>query len=517
MRLKNKNGDMITIPKENESKVKSFLKRGCNSCVDEYLQSLGHKYKTGDSDIKDIFANGGQVGGTQINVEGGEVADIPGQGSMKFEGPDHEQGGINTSLPKGTDIYSKRIKVDGKTMAQRKEDREKLAAKIAEKLDKNKSDAPLRNTRNRTSEVQEQQDQFDKQIQTEIDQDDKMTEMMEMMANGDPEGMLGDNLPKAKYGFSDNGPEDPVAKFLQMMGEQAMQDGMNTPQPIPSNTSNGFAFEPTNEDIPVDNEKTGFNTAGLPTGGDALKMFGNLKQGIDMERLARENRGGPQNVNHFENFGNDALETVQGAKDFLSQNKDKQDRKIQGQRQALTERGRNSSRSANTMRATDIASQIRADEAESTNQSNFASQMMQLLGQEGQLENLRDQGQMQGSHTKATEDTQDRDNFFSALTNAQIAKDQALSITGKDLNEIKGRDVNQKMLNNMLEYVTSDVMTGKSKVKNMDEFTAYITNSRNLENVEQLKTYEDWDYTESEWNKLGQEEKFKIIKEKNKK
>ena len=40
----------------------------------------------------------------------------------QLKGPSHENGGIDLNIPQNSDIYSKRIKIDGKTIAQRKKE-----------------------------------------------------------------------------------------------------------------------------------------------------------------------------------------------------------------------------------------------------------------------------------------------------------------------------------------------------------------------------------------------------------
>ena len=70
-------------------------------------------------------------GGSNIEVEGDEVAQYPTGDLIQFNGPKHENGGIDVNLPNGTDIYSDRISIDNKTMAQRKLEREKNAAKYS--------------------------------------------------------------------------------------------------------------------------------------------------------------------------------------------------------------------------------------------------------------------------------------------------------------------------------------------------------------------------------------------------
>src|SRR5690606_1317424 len=93
-----------------------------------------------EEDDEDVFAMGGKYkkkmkkyaqGGTAIEVEGEEIIQTPDGQMQKMQGPSHEQGGIDMNVPEGTKIYSDRLELEGKTMQQRKLNREKRLAKAA--------------------------------------------------------------------------------------------------------------------------------------------------------------------------------------------------------------------------------------------------------------------------------------------------------------------------------------------------------------------------------------------------
>jgi hypothetical protein len=79
----------------------------------------GFKKAFGKAEMK----TGGKV---PVEIEGQEVVETPQGQLFQVQGPSHEQGGIDMSLPEGTDVYSKRIQIDGKSMADRKLAREKM-------------------------------------------------------------------------------------------------------------------------------------------------------------------------------------------------------------------------------------------------------------------------------------------------------------------------------------------------------------------------------------------------------
>lgn len=126
------------------------------------------------------MAFGGQVPGVPVEVEGGEVAQTPNGDMMEFKGPNHEQGGVQTNLPEDTEVYSKRIKLDGKTLAQRKKSREKQRSKLAKMLDKNPTDTVLKNTVKRSEDSLAVEEAKDKRVQDSVNQ---------IMQTGNPQTM----------------------------------------------------------------------------------------------------------------------------------------------------------------------------------------------------------------------------------------------------------------------------------------------------------------------------------------
>lgn len=77
------------------------------------------------------FALGGTVPGEEVEIEGGEAVELPNGKTQKVEGPNHENGGIDLFLPEGTEVFSKRIKKDGVTMADRKMKRDRKIKKVS--------------------------------------------------------------------------------------------------------------------------------------------------------------------------------------------------------------------------------------------------------------------------------------------------------------------------------------------------------------------------------------------------
>lgn len=136
---------------------------------------LGMEKLGGKPYIKDLLpgaevtraAMGGTTG-PRTEVEGQEVFQTPDGQVGKFFGPSHENGGIKTDLPQGTDIYSKRVKINGVKMADRKILREKQLAKIEKLLAKSPMDPTLKRTYAKLKANTEILDQKDMMIQNTL-------------------------------------------------------------------------------------------------------------------------------------------------------------------------------------------------------------------------------------------------------------------------------------------------------------------------------------------------------------
>lgn len=111
---------------------------------------------------KNKFSMGGLTSQVPIEAEGQELIETPDGLVSEIMGASHEQGGVDMEVPEGSKIYSKRLKgPDGKTMAQRKEFREKHLAKLEKLLERNPSDKVLKKTYEKTRKDFEKQDAED--------------------------------------------------------------------------------------------------------------------------------------------------------------------------------------------------------------------------------------------------------------------------------------------------------------------------------------------------------------------
>jgi hypothetical protein len=120
--------------------------------------------------VNSHFAYGGTAENLPAEVEGKEVMETPDGEVAEFKGPSHEQGGIDVNLPQGTDIYSDRISIDGKTMAEHKKKRERKFKILTKKLEKSPDDILLKNSVKRVAESNAMEDARDLEIQNKVSQ-----------------------------------------------------------------------------------------------------------------------------------------------------------------------------------------------------------------------------------------------------------------------------------------------------------------------------------------------------------
>ena len=111
------------------------------------------------------YGLGGKTSGIPIEVEGNEVGETPNGETMEFKGNSHENGGIKTTMPEGSKIYSDRLEIEGKSMADRKKTRENKINKLAKLIEGNKGNKALENSVGRQIQFLEAEDQKDMQFQ----------------------------------------------------------------------------------------------------------------------------------------------------------------------------------------------------------------------------------------------------------------------------------------------------------------------------------------------------------------
>lgn len=473
-------------------------------------------------------ALGGAVGTRNVEVEGGELAELPDGMILDFEGPSHENDGIPINLPIGSEVYSKRILVKGETMAKRKEARAKIEERLNKLLEQNSSDVLAKNTFDRTTATMKAEENHDLAIQDFVSKNFKTPGETEKLAYGTggeyiPPDWLKDLVRyRTMLDHYDVQPQDPHSASLSggtpSMGGNVLTDEVVIKEGPPSLIEKPL---PTSQNTPTTNDtddKEGFNWSSLfknmatPTLGDAVGMYGNWKQAQDILKTIQENRAGDTpNINAFENYGKEGLETLQGAKGYAAQIRDELIQKLNLSRNTSAARNRNSARGVNTMRALDIAGDSILQEGTSDAYSNFANTMLNLISQEAQMENQQDQMVMQGEQARDLADRQDRDNYFTQLITGQKNVNRVTSELGKNLNQIQDRQVNENLINNLSNYVQVNFKNGQITAKEGLDLLGAGDGAAVVRRFEKNKEYANLGYSDADWEALTQEEKNEVV------
>jgi hypothetical protein len=293
-----------------------------------------------------FLAMGGEVGGIPVEVEGQEVGQTPQGKLMEFQGPSHEEGGIPMSLPEGTEIYSKRIKVDGVSMADRKKKREKKTMTLESLFEKNKTDVLLKNSLGRT--VQNNK--------TEEDADNKIQQTVKQLLDNQE----GDNLQEHKWGNPVFGPqeEEPYPSFVNNFGNPNMFKTNKNQFDTAENTvllqklMGGISDNASN----TKKESPFKDIFGDITAGDAMSIAGNWFQSENIMKDIMNNRAGDTpNVNAFKEYGKEGLQTLDKTKDYVNQVRDEKLKDAELNRTGTIKRNNNSARGINTLRALNLS------------------------------------------------------------------------------------------------------------------------------------------------------------------
>lgn len=448
------------------------------------IQDLYKKIRALNPDRELTFMSGGTVPGVPVEVEGKEVAETPIGDLLQFNGPNHEQGGIDVKLPQGTEVYSKRIKVDGVSMADRKKKRKKSEMTLESLMEANSTDNILKNSLSRTKSNNSIEEQKDTQMQEFIGgllenlENEKAYggKVKKYMAGGTIfDSLFGGGLPNLQgVGFNPNanafGSQLPD-NFLSLAGDPSSKiAGVNTgvPNIEPTNTfitgDSGISSDPSKsifanklsqllgkgKDVVGGLGKEG--GVGIK-GGDILSLVGNLYSPLKQKELTLENRAGDTpNINFFENFGKEALLTNEESQGFADEIRDNKIQDLELARVGNTQRNRNSARGVNTLRALDIASANQFNKESRAVNNEFSNTILGLLQQKAGLQNTQDQVVAQGETNRDLADRQDRDNFFSQLATNESDIGAGIQQTGKELNDIAERDVIKNLLDQLSKH-----------------------------------------------------------------
>ena len=418
------------------------------------------------------FATGGVAGNKQINAEGGEVVETPDGLSQELVGPSHAEGGIDMTVPSGTEIYSDRLLgADGKTMAERKKLREKQISKIEKLLQKNPNDSALKKT---LEKIKQNNDFLDKQDLSQMQFVKDLVDHTNKFALGgyvDEESPMPifNNKYKDLLGLFSKGLPTNVGTtyYLDPMVENMLKDkntqdlqNLNNTQPevyAPASTDPEGKYGNATPAKTRDAKNFSLNDyLGGATFGDMLGMGANLLgPRAQMNNTLANRNATPLEQNAFKNYGDQALKKIQSQYAFLDGVRDNQLQDAERNRQGTIARNNNSARGINTQRALNLATDSSMNELKANIFNQYAQQAMGITAQEAVQMDRNDQMRMTGEDKRAERELQNTDNFFSNMAKNISDKYRGIGETGKSLNKIKEREVTQKNIEEQLELLKS--------------------------------------------------------------
>ena len=462
------------------------------------------------------FAKGGTVNNPRVEVEGQEVAELPNGQVGEFQGPSHEDGGIKMNLPEGTDIYSKRIKVEGKTMAERKLSRERKIESLMKLIEKNPLDKTLKQTLKKVQENNDFLDEKDMLIQNTLhsyNQGIKRAYGGTLEDEEEDDEELNDDFSYADY-IDDEEEEDDFyyddeeeseddyytddedyeddeddEEEEYKMGGTVKKFALGGPIPVFSSkvnplihnivnsyilgndpltqnivdTSDRPGVEPTDSGVEKSTtpEKEGFNLNklfGNISLGDAIGMAGSLKGAYTGKKNTLANRASDNpNINYFKNYGKEGLETLKSAKGIFQSIRDSNLEDINRERVSIVKRNNNSARGINTQRALNLASDSKVTDAKNKVYQDYATKLSSLLLKQSDLENQQDLKVMAGEAQRDLNDRKDKDNFYTQLGIDEQSIATGIQKFGKNLNKGLERKLNAQALSMLSKWFNSQI------------------------------------------------------------
>lgn len=200
--------------------------------------------------------------------------------------------------------------------------------------------------------------------------------------------------------------------------------------------------------------------------GDAIGMYANHKAPQElMKNTIDQYRYTPEEINHFKNYGREALKTLRGQAGLIDTQHDLASQNLQLSRNAMNNLNNNSARGINTLRALNMASNAQTDAQQRELDMARASQMLSLGSQIAQQQNAIDQMVMKGDEGRANRNLQNQDNYFTNMAKNISTKYQSLAKNAEALNEIKKRNAQEKLIGRLYNDFAAD-QNGNLKAKN---------------------------------------------------
>lgn len=424
----------IHIKKSHEGRFTAYKKR-TGKTTEEALHSKDPHVRKMAQFAKNAkkwkHAYGGSTD-SNVEVEGQEAVETPDGQVGVVKGPKHENGGVDMNLPNGTNVYSNRLKIEGKSMKARKLDREKRMEKVQKLLKKDYTNQLAKNTAERTM----------RNIQNEEEQDMALQKAASEIY-APPKERNTTNVDSKKYAYGDTvGEEDDLPGLITDI------DPITGMKPV-MNSSLGY-IDPNvriNRTLPATNNVAPTSRDYDFTTGDYIGMAGTaLGSILPIMNTINNRRASTLNINRFRGYGHDALESNDAEQNYLANSNSNELADIDTATNTSYSRNNNSASSINTSRALNIATEIGANKARTATRANYAKEMLNTLGRREQLQEMKDYREMSGDTMVDNENKQDTDNYYSNLGSNLAGLAAGVETIGRDFNVRQANNDDNELL-----------------------------------------------------------------------
>lgn len=478
------------------------------------MTNMGKSKSLSKGDIEQMEL-GGMAQQVPINAEDGELLKKINGGVKKIDGASHAQGGENLLVDPGDKIFSKKIKVDGKSLADLMEEALKRESKIAEQRDKTGKDIALINALDRTKGVNKQMEASFEGLQSLVKEltgdpinNNGAIPKMELGTGNDPlkdiygnitgstlySGLKMDNLNLedikyrlGKLGYDlDLDSKESVGGLQEKLGIK--NDGKFGEDTLYALQNRAFTIEPEfagllNRDNDIKEKLGGLKELDLPTqyatpltdeqiakasAGNSEKSI--YEQGFNLNNIIGTtgtlvNTLGPlmntensrladtPRTNNFKDFGQESLKTIEGTEKFVEQLRANQMKELELSKNAA--RNKRTGRSANVDAAFAAVTDANAERARIGIDSGYANNMLNILNGKSALQTQIDQIVMSGDETSDNLNRASRDNYYTQRGNAIAGIGGGLQTLAKTFNTL---DSNTKNLN-LIELMEKEGLT----------------------------------------------------------
>lgn len=486
-----------------DSNILANIVAGLGTAVGTYGNNFAPKFNEGgdmrnnvtENILQGLMRNGNPQGVSVENapkpatVEGGELIDRAFGGLEGVVGPSHEQGGVPTSLVPTTDtqqgdvVYSKDLSKDGKSMAERKLQREKQLAKLEKQLKKNPTDTLLKQTIERLKLQMEAEDKKDvalqnaaREIYTDApkfetggeykteDVNPLITQMFKLL-NLYPQNFktTPTNTSDVSTVNSDNSINEIPVSSLPLKSVTSLPELEKDLTITPTN----IVDKGTEKDADKTKKSLNFDFENSPTFGDMLGIFGNYNNSVSSLQLAQAQRSADSPNRNFQDGLTEEMDKrYADLSALLRQENALANKDLDANFRAAMANTNNTARSAATKNALNTLALLVGNEAKEKNLQGLLNSLYGLGNAQTQTALATEQAERKGEETRFENDIKDRDNYYSRIQQGLLDFGKGTSTIGKNVNDIKERGVNAKMMNALGTYVGIDFNTGKIIYKN---------------------------------------------------